>query len=461
MFTLGVDVGSTNTKVVLVAGAGEVRGARRADTPGDPDALVRLVRTQIAALADGVPVAAVGVASMAETGVPLDADDRPIGPLLRWDARRGTTDADRLADAYGRAALFAATGVRPAGKTPLATWAWLRRTRPEVFGRMARWAGVADLVGLALTGRLVTDHTLAGRTMAYRLPAADAGLPAGFDADLLDAVGLRPAQLPAVGPVARALPGVLPAGTPVVVAGHDHAVGAWAAGVRGAGAVADSLGTAESLIRVLGAPVDRGSVAAQGMSLVRTVGGREALVAGSPAAGAALDPFLAQLRPASGPQALDRDAVLAAASALPARPTGLVVLPYPAGRQCPDPDPSARLRVIGTGGGPAELTRALVEGLACQARWMYEAQRDLAAAPDGPVTVLGGTGPWLRVKAAVSRVPLRHVTAAEPVATGAALLAAYRAGLTAEPPGLPTGPLDAPDPGYEEQYRAFLRAARD
>lgn len=460
MFTLGVDVGSTNTKVVLVAGAGDVRAVRRAGTPSEPGALVRLVRDQIAALADGVPVAAVGVASMAETGVPLDADDRPIGPLLRWDARRGATDADWLADTYGRAALFAATGVRPAGKTPLATWAWLRRTRPAVFGRMARWAGVADLVGLALTGRLVTDHTLAGRTMAYRLPAADAGLPAGFDADLLGAVGLRPAQLPAVDPVAGALPGVLPAGTPVVVAGHDHAVGAWAAGVRGAGAVADSLGTAESLTRVLGVPVDRGSVAAQGMSLVRTVGGREALVAGSPAAGAAVDPFLAQLRTASGREELDRDAVLAAAAALPARPTGLVVLPYPAGRQCPDPDPSARLRAIGTG-GPVELTRALVEGLACQARWMYEVQRDLAAAADGPVTVLGGTEGWLRVKAAVSRVPLRHVTAAEPVATGAALLAAYRAGLTPEPPGLPTVSPGAPDPAYESQYRAFLRAARD
>jgi xylulokinase len=450
---------------------------RRAPTPADPDALVRLVRNGIAALTGGVTVAAVGIASMAETGVALDADDRPVTELLRWDARRGTADADRLAEAYGRAELFAATGVRPAGKTPLATWAWLRRARPAAFRRMARWAGVADLVCLALTGRLVTDHTLAGRTMAYRLPAASAALPPGFDADLLAAVGLRPSQLPAIDPVAPALPGVLPAGTPVVVAGHDHAVGAWASGVREAGGVADSLGTAESLVRVLGRPVDRDSVAEQGMSLVRTVGGREALVAGSPAAGAALDRGLADLvrddppvpgRAASspGPPADTagrprRDALLAAASALPERPTGLLVLPYPAGRQCPEPDPSARLRVVGRG-SPAELARALVEGLAFQARWMYEAQRDLAGAADGPLTVLGGGGTdlWPRLKAAVSPVPVRHVTAVEPVATGAALLAAYRAGLVPEPPALPAVPLGAPDPAYEAPYRAFVRAAR-
>lgn len=460
MFTVGVDVGSTSTKVVLVAGAGEVRTVRRAPTPSDPADLIRLVRNGIRAVSGGVPVAAVGIASMAETGVPLDADDTPIGALLRWDAGRGSTDADALAATFGRGALFAATGVRPAGKTPLATWAWLRRTRPAVFDRMARWAGVADLVCLALTGRLVTDHTLAGRTMAYRLPPAGADLPAGYDADLLAAVGMSPSQLPAVDPVARATGEPLTPGTPVVVAGHDHAVGAWAAGVREPGTVADSVGTAESLIRVLGAPVPRDAVAAQGMSLVRTVDGRhEALVAGSPAAGAMLDRFLAA-------RGLDREAALASAAALPDLPTGRLALPYPSGRQCPEPDPAAPLRL--PDGDDAEATRAVLEALSYQSRWMYETQRALADEPrdTGPVTVLGlgrgesdGADLWLRLKAAILPVPLRHVTAAEPVATGAALLAATRAGLLPAPT-LPTEPVGAPDPRHAPAYAEFLRHAR-
>src|SRR5690606_16735969 len=174
--------------------------------------------------------------------------------------------------------LFAATGVRPSGKVPLATWAYLRDEEPDRWVAMRRWAGAADLVVLALTGRLVTDHTLAGRTMAYRLPEPGADLPAGFDPDLLAAVGLRPEQLPEVaGPATAGVsvgadrPWGLHPGTPVVVAGHDHQVGAWAAGVREPGEVADSVGTAESVIRVVGRNPALGE---EGEGAVRS-GGRE------------------------------------------------------------------------------------------------------------------------------------------------------------------------------------------
>src|SRR5699024_4632229 len=115
---------------------------------------------------------------------------------------------------HGADALFAATGVRPSGKVPLATWAQLREEDPVRWAAMARWAGAADLVVLALTGRLATDHTLAGRTMAYRLPAPGDPVPEGFDAELLAAVGLRPEQLPEV-----VVPGE--------VAGRVPAGGAW------------------------------------------------------------------------------------------------------------------------------------------------------------------------------------------------------------------------------------------
>jgi sugar (pentulose or hexulose) kinase len=131
---------------------------------------------------------------MAETGVPLGADDAPLTGWLRWTDRQGDAEAGALARRLGRDELIRATGVRPSAKAPLAKWAWLRAQ-----GRaMTRWAGAADLAGLLLTGRLATDHTLAGRTMAYRLPGAGEPPPAGFDAALLAEAGLRPSQLPAV-----------------------------------------------------------------------------------------------------------------------------------------------------------------------------------------------------------------------------------------------------------------------
>jgi len=220
------------------------------------------------------------------------------------------------------------------------------------------------------------------------------------------------------------------------VAGHDHQVGAWAAGVRGPGAVADSLGTAESLIRPTPWPAPE-AVAAQGMSLVRTVGGHPALVAGSPAAGAVLDTWYAEH---AGRDA-DRDV------SVPATPTGRPIRPYPRGRQCPRPDPTATL-VVPDGADAASV----YEGLALHTRWMYQAQSELAlagaAAPE--VTVIGGHRRWVEFLAAVLPVPVRWVEAREPVATGAALLAA------GDLVPLRSHPMGPRNPLYDKDFRDFL-----
>lgn len=508
---LGIDVGTTNTKVALVAvprsaadGAVALLAVASAPTP-EPAALDGVLRglaaralttaahaatgTEGRPATDPAPLA-VGVASMAETGVPLDADGRPVGPWLRWDGQRAAAEATALADRLGATALFEATGVRPSAKVPLATLAWLAAHDPGRRAALARWAGVADLAALHLTGDLVTDHTLAGRSMAYRLPPVGAALPAAFDAGLLAEVGLRPEHLPRVAApdaaagVVRPGPWVaagLRAGTPVAVAGHDHAVGAWAAGVRDPGSTADSIGTAEAVCTVLAADPVRADVARAGMSLVRTVAGRPALLAGSSSAGAMVRWWLEHEAGGRTP-----DDLFAAVAALPdgGRPdrvAGPVVLPYVAGRQTPEPDPAARVRVVGdrAADDPVLLAAAMVDGLALQARWMLDAQLALGAAADPSLrpdrlVVLGGpasrNAAWMRAKAELSPVPVRLVDCAEPVAAGAALLALHRAGLLDpdDPPVLPAlpglpggGPLPGPHPDADAALARFVRAARD
>ncbi|MFC7406194.1 FGGY family carbohydrate kinase [Georgenia alba] len=487
---LGIDVGTTNTKAALVAvdGAGvEELAVTARPTPDDAPGLLATVDSVAGEVlrATDDPPQVVGVASMAETGVALDAADRPVTELLRWDAHRATEQARRLADRVGADRLFAGTGVRPSGKAPLATWAWLR-DRDVAF---RRWAGAADLVVLALTGRLVTDHTLAGRTMAYR---TDGPPSASFDGALLDIVGLRPAQLPAVAPpegvaghasthAARrsgldGLAARLPDGTPVVVAGHDHSVGSWAAGARGTGARACSVGTAEAAFTILSAAPDTGPVAAAGMSRVRTADGRHhALLAGSPSAGSMLGWLEEHI---DGPV---EDALAAAAQELRAHPgpPAAVVLPYRAGRQAPRPDPAATVRVLRHGAAAAEardldaaaLARAVLDGLALQARWMLTEQARLGDTEPGALTLLGSVLDLpgvIESRRLALTGPLRHITAREPVATGAGLLAAARAGLLGPPqdalrdaPRLPATDLPARPDRYGDALEAFVRAATE
>jgi xylulokinase len=232
---------------------------------------------------------------------------------------------------------------------------------------------------------------------------------------------------------------------------------------------------------VLAADPVRADVARAGMSLVRTVAGRPALLAGSSSAGAAVRWWLEH--EAGGRTAEDLFAAVVALDPAdrPSRATGPVVLPYVAGRQTPDPDPAARVRVRGdrAAHGPVALAAALLDGLALHARWMLDAQLDLGAAADPALrpdrlVVLGGpasrNAAWMRAKAELSPVPVRLVDCAEPVAAGAALLALHRAGLLDpdDPPVLPAlpalpggAPLPAPQPDADAALARFVRAARD
>jgi xylulokinase len=311
--------------------------------------------------------------------------------------------------------------------------------------------------------------------MAYRLPAAGEPLPSVFDADLLTAVGLRPAQLPDVvatdtsGTVTGAafVAAGLPPGTPVAIAGHDHAVGAYAAGVREPGQVADSVGTAEAVLSVVGGAPDPVAVGRAGMSAVVTVDARfRALLAGSPGAGAVVQWFLDT--EAGGAAA---DDVFADVLRLACRADDLLVLPYPQGRQTPAPDPAARLQLIGRRPEhtTTQLARAVLEGLCLQARWIFEEQLRLTGAPAGEdaITVLGGplaaNRAWLDLKTLILPRPLRQVTEPEAVAAGAALVGAVRAGLV-DPTGIALDqqavPVPAgPQPDYEPIFGAFVAAA--
>lgn len=456
MRVAGLDLGTSYVKAVCVDldptsdRPARVRELRRAPTPTDAHELVAAALRLLHQVTVGGGVSAIGIASMAESGVPLDARGAPLTPVLTWDAARPSSSL--LAD-LDPVDVFARTGVRLGPKVPLATWAWLATEHPDVVRRMSGWAGVADLVAHVLTGRLATDHTLAGRTGAHLLGDGT------WADDLLAVVGLSPEVLPEVvvdSPVGTA------DGVPVCVAGHDHQVGAYAAGARSPGDTANSLGTTEVVLRVLDGQPDPAAVLSAGMSLVRTVGGaRRALLAGNASAGAAYAAWAER-------QDLDPDGP----ERLPPGPVGVLVLPYLRGRQCPDPDPTARLRVVGDleGLDADARTRAMLEGLCLQTRWMDEVERSFdPGATDGRFVVLGGPGArnhaWTRVKAEVlarpSSRPLQLLDQDEPVAVGAALVAAERAGLV--DPGdvvLPARPV----PTHEDRYAAvladFVREAR-
>ncbi|NGN70479.1 hypothetical protein G5C51_42215, partial [Streptomyces sp. A7024] len=80
-----IDAGSTHCKALLCTATGTV--VARAQAPTDTADLAATARTVLAACirsAGGRAPESVGITGMAESGVPLDRDGRPLGPLLMW-----------------------------------------------------------------------------------------------------------------------------------------------------------------------------------------------------------------------------------------------------------------------------------------------------------------------------------------------------------------------------------------
>jgi xylulokinase len=469
---VGVDVGSTNTKVTLLliadrSGIARELGIRSFRTPDLLGELRIAVLSAIRGLTSRQPQppVAVGVASVAESGVVLDRDGRPVGPLIRWTSARASAGVFDAIGPGGVEELSLTTGVPATPKVPLATWGRLQLDDPDRWRMLARWAGMADYIALALTGELATDHTLAGRTMAYRLPSAGSPMAQHFDEEVLSLFGMSTERMPRIlrpgEPAGTVVPrsaeaaGLAP-GSPVFIAGHDHAVAAWAAGVREDAQAADSVGTTEALLRVAGGSIDRPAALAAGMSITRTVAGdRECLLAGA-SGGTVIARWIAA-HPEKDVTVLFRALELEG-------PGDAFLLPYPRGRQTPLPDAAARELLVGTTETAADSLRAVLVGLCLQLRWMEETGSRILGSTPAQLRIGGGTAAhnaaWNRLKSRLLDTPLAVVEAHEPVASGAALLAAVRSGVAPADATLPSLSIPShPHPRAEQLFRAFVEVA--
>ena len=143
---LGLDVGTTSTKAAVIDLDGHELAHGRAPMPWTtvptgaqiaPEALLECARQAAAeALRQAGPVAAVGVSSMAETGILLDEAGRPSGaPAIAWHDSRGKDEAERIASELEDFA--ATTGLPPTELCSLAKLRWLRDHDPAAARRRA------------------------------------------------------------------------------------------------------------------------------------------------------------------------------------------------------------------------------------------------------------------------------------------------------------------------------------
>ncbi|SDD39586.1 xylulokinase [Sanguibacter gelidistatuariae] len=431
--TLGIDIGTSSSKGVLVTPDGRVlRSASVTHSVSRPapghvemdgavwwSELVDLCRELLTG-AD-VELLAVGVSGMGPCVLLADEHDEPVRPAILYGVdTRATAQAERMTVELGEDAITRVGGSMLTSQAGGPKIVWVHDEEPEAYARARRLFMPASWLARKLTGAYVLDHQSASQMSPLYDIDSEGWHDAWWDRY---APGLEAPRLMWAGEIAGTVtpeasaPTGIPAGVPVIAGTIDAWTEAVSVGAHGEGDLMLMYGTTMFLVAT-------GRTTLRTPSMWTTVGAFPGTrnLAGGLATSGALTAWLKDLTSADFPQ------LLAEAAASPPGAHGLVVLPYFAGERTPILDPDARGVIAGltlthTRG---DLFRAALEATALAVRHNVETMRAAGADIRRIVAVGGGTQGWLwlqivsDVTGLVQEVPATTIGASY----GAAFLAA-------------------------------------
>jgi xylulokinase len=478
-YFLGLDIGTSGVKAVLVAPHGPVKAeatqAHPLSTPKpgwaeqDPHdwwraSLAAISKVLSKAKIHASDVAALGLSGQMHSSVFLDAKGKVIRPALLWCDGRTTPQCQAITRKVGEGRLKAWVGNPALEGFTLPKVLWLKENEPSAFKRLAKVVLAKDYIRYCLTGELMSEPSDASATLMYDVAKRR------WSDEMMKAVGLSMSLLPGLGGSAEILGRLssaaakatgLAQGTPVAGGGADNACGAVGVGLLAPGDAVVSWGTSGTVLAPTLKPKADSGLRVHSfchavpdtwyaMGVMLTAGGAFAWhrenwareLAAKPDANLLLNAEAAKIAPGS---------------------EGLSFLPYLQGERSPHRDASARGALVGLSlaHSRAHVSRAVMEGICFGLRDSLEILKSMGLPLKQCLLTGGGAkSPLLRrMQADIYGLPVRRVNREEGPAYGAALLGAVAAGAfksvaAACAATLRRLPLERPDSKRHKAYAA-------
>ncbi len=423
-YTLGVDIGTFESKGVLVDGDGAIvaEAARRhkmqvpqagwAEHDPNEDWWGDFVFITGKLLAesgiDPVAIRAVGCSAIGPCMLPVDRDGKALmnGVLYGVDGR-AAAEVEELTAELGEDVLLERCGNALTSQSVGPKILWLKRNRPELFARTAKIHTSTTFIVEHLTGRAVIDHyTAANFSPLYDVETCDwtTDLTDGIvDSDLLPELLWSSEIAGEVTPAAAEKTG-LAAGTPVLAGTIDAAAEAVSVGVLSPGDMMMMYGSTIFIIM----PTASRVADARLWYAPWLFEGQHASMAGLATSGTLTHWFRDQFaRELTEDEAFGILALEAEESAPGAN--GLILLPYFSGERTPIHDPYAKGTLFGLNltHSRGDIYRALLEGIALGTGHVIETFDDAGVPPQRLFAVGGGTKNrvWRQATSDVAALP--------------------------------------------------------
>ncbi|KRN25839.1 gluconokinase [Lacticaseibacillus camelliae] len=438
---IGVDVGTTATKVVAFDAAGQVKAqASRAypllqAQPGaaelDPQAILAAVQAGLKAVAGALPagsVAGISFSAAMHSLMLLDEKRQPLTRVITWADIRAERAAEQLKARPDHAALVGRTGVPLHPMTPLAKLIDLQQTRPELMVQTRFVCGIKSWLLLQLYGQWVADYSLANATGLFNMARMD------WDAQALKLAGVSAAQLPNLVDTDTLLPQLtgksastlgLPQTTSGIVGASDGTLANIGVNALAPGATAVTIGTSGTVRTVIQTP----TVAPSGKLFTYYLAPNRWVVGGPVNNGGIVLQWAT--RTLLGQAETVEDAIALALTA-PAGAHGLVFLPYLGGERAPLWDANARGSFVGLTRShtKADMLRAVMEGILFNLKAAFALMAPLVGAKP-TLHAAGGFAKslaWRQMLADVFDCPVVVPQSVQSSALGAAVIGMKRLG---------------------------------
>ena len=263
MYYIGIDLGTSATKMLLVDGDGRILNEVTREYPlefPNPGWSQQAPHDWKKAVMEGVPellvgfdgsqVAGIGCGGQMHGLVVLDENDNVIRPAILWNDGRTAKQVDYLNGVIGKEKLSALTAnIAFAGFTAPKIL-WMQENEPENFAKIAKIMLPKDYINYILTGVHCCDYSDASGMLLLDVQNKC------WSKEMLEICGIIEKQMPGLYEsyevVGTVLPEVaaalgIPASAKVVAGAGDNAAAAVGTGVVGAGGCNISLGTSGTI----------------------------------------------------------------------------------------------------------------------------------------------------------------------------------------------------------------------
>ena len=478
MLYIGIDLGTSAVKLLLMDGAGKIhkivsreyplefpRPGWSQQRPEDwKEAVFSGIRELLSGF-DGSRVAGIGAGGQMHGLVVLDEQDRVIRPAILWNDGRTAEQVAYLNEEIGMKRLSQMTAnIAFAGFTA-PKLLWMREKEPENFARIHRIMLPKDYINYILTGVHATDYSDASGMLLLDVEKKR------WSAEMLALCGVRENQMPrlyesyeTVGTVKPEIAKELgiPASCRVCAGAGDNAAAAVGTGVVGRGGCNISLGTSGTVfISSDTFRVDENNAL---HAFAHADGGYHLM--GCMLCAASCNKWLME-------DIFHTDRYGEEQAAIAEDKLGenhVFFLPYLMGERSPINDTNARGTFLGLTMDTcrADMTQAVLEGVAFAIRDSFEVVKKLGI--DVKTSKLCGGGAksplWKKILANVLNMDLELVASEQGPGMGGAMLAMVACGeytTVADACGALVRVVDTvhPDPAlaakYEKQYRKFRK----